>query len=161
MTAKINLKILVATMTGTALMVAEDIGDFCKANKINISINEMEEFNLNELSTLKNPILVCSSTYGQGDVPDNAQNFYNDLINTSPNLSHINYALFGLGDSTYKDTFAFGGKKFDKLLLSLNAKRIGNAFYHDASEGTLPEEVGVKWFQKNIFSYIQNTQRQE
>ena len=32
MTSKVSLKILVATMTGTALMVAEDIGEFCKEN---------------------------------------------------------------------------------------------------------------------------------
>ncbi len=154
MTSKVGLKILVATMTGTALMVAEDIGEFCKENNINISIDEMENLDLKDLSNCKTPILICSSTYGQGDVPDNSQNFYNTLKIESPNLSHINYALFGLGDTTYKDTFAFGGKKFDKLLFSLSAKRIGKPFYHDASDGTLPEEVAVIWFKDNIFNLI-------
>ena len=30
---------------------------------------------------------------------------------------------------TYKDTFAYGGKKFDHLFLELKANRIGEPFY--------------------------------
>ena len=45
-------------------------------------------------------------------------------LKSSPDLSHINYLLFGLGDMTYKDTFAQGVGKFDDLFFSLNAKRI-------------------------------------
>ena len=146
-----NILILVATMTGTALMVAEDVADYCNNNDIETRILEMDNININELINNKYPVLVCSSTYGQGDVPDNAQNFYNDLKKKSPDLSHIKYALFGLGDlDTHRDTFAFGGKKFDKILSSLGAKRIDNPYYHDASEGSLPEEVAVEWFKKNI-----------
>ena len=156
-----KLDIFVASMTGTALIVADEIVDVCKEKNIQPKILEIDNIEYDLLLHQKEPILIISSTYGQGDVPDGSRNFYDSLKTHSPNLEHIKFAVFGLGDMTYKDTFAFGGKKFDKLLLSLNAKRIGNAFYHDASEGTLPEEVGVKWFQKNIFSYIQNTQRQE
>ena len=146
-----NILILVATMTGTALMVAEDIADYCNNNNIETRILEMDNININELIDNKYPVLVCSSTYGQGDVPDNAKKFYNDLKENSPDLSHIKYALFGLGDlATHRDTFAFGGKKFDKILSSLGAKRIDNPYYHDASEGSLPEEVAVEWFKKNI-----------
>ena len=146
-----NILILVATMTGTALMVAEDVANYCNNNDIETRILEMDNININELINNKYPVLVCSSTYGQGDVPDNAQNFYNDLKKKSPDLSHIKYALFGLGDlDTHRDTFAFGGKKFDKILSSLGAKRLNNPYYHDASEGSLPEEVAVEWFKKNI-----------
>jgi MioC protein len=150
-----NILILVATMTGTALMVAEDVADYCNNNDIETRILEMDNININELINNKYPVLVCSSTYGQGDVPDNAQNFYNDLKKKSPDLSHIKYALFGLGDlDTHRDTFAFGGKKFDKILSSLGAKRLNNPYYHDASEGSLPEEVAVEWFKKNIQSLL-------
>ena len=151
-----NILILVATMTGTALMAAEDIADYCNNNDIKTRILEMDNININELIDSKVPVLVCSSTYGQGDVPDNAQNFYNDLKKKSPDLSHIKYALFGLGDMTYRDTFAYGGKKISDLFNNLNAIQLGNAFYHDASDGTLPEEVAVKWFKKHIIKLIKN-----
>ena len=152
-----DILILVATMTGTALIAAEDIADFCNENDIKTKILEMDNIDINVLINSKFPILICSSTYGQGDVPDNAQDFYTNLKDKSPNLSHIKYALFGLGDMTYRDTFAFGGKKFSDLLESLNASKLGNPFYHDASDGTLPEEVAVEWFKNNIIEKIKNT----
>ena len=48
-------------------------------------------------------------------------------------------------------------KKFSDLLESLNASKLGNPFYHDASDGTLPEEVAVEWFKNNIIEKIKNT----
>jgi len=145
-----ELLILVATMTGTALMAAEDIAEYCNENNIDTTITEMDNTKINVLTDTSLPVLICSSTYGQGDVPDPAQEFYNDLKESSPDLSHIKYAVFGLGDMTYRDTFAYGGKKFSDLLDSLNATKIGNPFYHDASDGSLPEEVAVEWFINNI-----------
>ena len=74
-----ELLILVATMTGTALMAAEDIAEYCNDNDINTTITEMDNANINILIDNTHPVLICSSTYGQGDVPDPAQEFYNDL----------------------------------------------------------------------------------
>lgn len=149
-----KLLILVATMTGTALMAAEDIAEYCSENNIKTNIIEIDNIETNVLIDTKGPVLICSSTYGQGDVPDSAQEFYNKLKDLSPDLNHIRYALFGLGDMTYRDTFAYGGKKFSDLLDSLNATKIGDPFYHDASDGSLPEEVAVDWFANNIKEHI-------
>mgnify|MGYP000847662972 FL=1 len=149
-----KLLILVATMTGTALMAAEDIAEYCSENNIKTNIIEIDNIETNVLTDAKGPVLICSSTYGQGDVPDSAQEFYNKLKDLSPDLNHIRYALFGLGDMTYRDTFAYGGKKFSDLLDSLNATKIGDPFYHDASDGSLPEEVAVDWFANNIKEHI-------
>jgi MioC protein len=89
--------------------------------------------------------LVCTSTYGQGDVPDNARGLYEHLKATRPDLSKIRYGVFGLGDRTYAETFNFGGKRFDELLTELGAKRIGERHTHDASSGVLPEETALEW----------------
>ena len=146
-----KLVILVATMTGTAGIVADDISYHCKNENITTEIHEMDTIEPKIMLSYKDPILICSSTYGQGDVPDNAKKLYSFLKKDKPELSNIRYAIFGLGDlATHRDTFAFGGKKFDKILSSLGAKRLDNPYYHDASEGSLPEEVAVEWFKKNI-----------
>ena len=89
--------------------------------------------------------LICSSTYGQGDVPDNAQKLFADLEQKKPDLSRIVYGVIALGDRTYAQTFCFGGKSFDALLASLGARRVGEVLLHDASAGTIPEEVAVEW----------------
>ena len=65
--------------------------------------------------------LICTSTYGQGDVPDNARALYEDLQRKRPDLSKVRYGVFGLGDRTYAETFNFGGKRFDDILTELGA----------------------------------------
>jgi MioC protein len=89
--------------------------------------------------------LVVTSTYGQGDIPDNAKAFFEDLKAKRPDLSRVRYGVFGLGDRTYAETFNFGGKRFDELLAGLGARRIGERVQHDASSGVLPEEMAVEW----------------
>ena len=86
--------------------------------------------------------LVCSSTYGQGDVPDNAKNLYESLQTARPDLSGVQYGVIALGDRTYAETFCNGGRRFDAILAELGARRIGEIMLHDASAGTMPEEVG-------------------
>jgi MioC protein len=89
--------------------------------------------------------LVCTSTYGQGDVPDNAKALYEALCAHKPDLSGVRYGVFGLGDRTYAETYNFGGKRFDDILTELGATRIGDRLMHDASSGTLPEEIAIEW----------------
>jgi MioC protein len=91
--------------------------------------------------------LICTSTYGQGDVPDNARALYEHLQTARPDLSQVRYGVFGLGDRTYAETFNFGGKRFDDILTELGARRIGERHMHDASSGILPEETALEWCQ--------------
>ena len=107
---------------------------------------------LDELENIKN-LVICSSTYGQGDVPDGSQSFYDFLSNSKSNLAHLRYGVFALGDMTYAETFCFGGKKFDQALSQLNAQKVIDTFCHNASDGSLPEEHAPDWakdFLKNI-----------
>ena len=148
------IDIIVASMTGTALIVADEIVETCKEKNISALITEMDNITYEFLLEKNNPILIVSSTYGQGDVPDGSKIFYNGLKEHSPSLKHINYAVFGLGDMTYKDTFAFGGKKFEDLFDKLEAKQITKSYFHDASDGSLPEEEAVKWFNEKLVNVL-------
>ncbi len=87
----------------------------------------------------------ASSTYGSGDVPDNARALY-DSLDTQPKfLGHVRYGVMALGDRTYLQTFCFGGQKFDERLQGLGAQRVGEVWCHDASSGTLAEVEGTVW----------------
>lgn len=140
----LSLKILVGTMTGTAELVAEEIGDMLAEEGHEPEITPMDDLDASVFAD-GGVFLIVTSTYGQGDVPDNAMKLYEDLQAKKPDLSGIRYGVFSLGDRTYTDTFNFGGKKFDAVLSSLGAKRIGEMAMHDASAGTVPEEEGVEW----------------
>jgi MioC protein len=73
--------------------------------------------------------------------------FYSGLEQAAPDLGHVRYGVFALGDRTYVDTFCHGGQRFDELLAKLGATRLGEVMRHDASSGTMPEAVGLEWIQ--------------
>jgi MioC protein len=139
-----KLKILVGTMTNTAEYVAQAIQMDCADLVGEIDIVMMDGLDTSAFD--ENALyLICTSTYGSGDVPDNARGLY-DALDTQPKfLGHVRYGVIALGDRTYVQTFAFGGKKFDERLQGLGAHRIGDVWCHDASAGTMPEEEATAW----------------
>lgn len=139
-----KLKILVGTMTSTADYVAQTIQMDCAdlVEEIEITLMDGMEISVFDEDAL---YLICTSTYGSGDVPDNARQLYDSLDAQPKYLGHVKYGVIALGDRTYTQTFAFGGKKFDERLQGLGAQRIGEVFIHDASAGTMPEELGAAW----------------
>lgn len=139
-----NITILVGTMTGTAEIVAGDIKKALEPEGHAVAVLLMDNLKADVFSR-PGAFLVCTSTYGQGDVPDNARDFYNDLKETRPDLSGKLAGVIGLGDSTYADTFNFGGKQFEEILRSLGATLVGERLAHNASSGSLAEEDGVIW----------------
>ncbi|MEX0922668.1 MAG: flavodoxin domain-containing protein [Rhodovibrionaceae bacterium] len=141
-----SLKILVGTMTGTAELVAEEVSDVLSEAGWKVEMLLMDDLGP-EVFEAGGVYLICSSTYGQGDVPDNGQSFLEALKQAKPDLSGVRYGVIALGDMTYAQTFCFGGKTFDKELAALGARRIGEPMLHNASDGTLPEDEAGAWAQ--------------
>ncbi|HKB52592.1 MAG TPA: flavodoxin domain-containing protein [Ramlibacter sp.] len=139
-----KLVILVGTMTSTADYVAQAIQMDCADLVEQIEVRLMDGLDLTVFDE-DALYLICTSTYGSGDVPDNARQLYDSLDKQPKYLGHVRYGVIALGDRTYLNTFAFGGKKFDQRLQSLGAQRIGEVWCHDASAGTMPEELGTAW----------------
>ncbi|AJW97153.1 flavodoxin domain-containing protein [Burkholderia gladioli pv. gladioli] len=137
------ITILVATMSGTAEMVAEEMAGSLKEQSVRARIAMMDEVSIGELT--EGDYLICSSTYGTGDVPDNGKRLYESLRAHRPVLRGIRYGVFGLGDSVYPNTFCFGAKQFDELFSELGAVRIGSQFYHDRRSTVYPEDAAVEW----------------
>lgn len=140
----VAIKILVGTMTGTAEMVAQEVQTALEAAAHQATIEMMDGLDASVFSPGMT-FLICTSTYGNGDVPDNAQALFASLETERPNLSGITYGVIALGDRTYKETYCQGGLRFDALLTELGARRTGEVLQHDASSGTLPEEVAAQW----------------
>lgn len=142
-----KINILVGTMTGTAQMCAQEIELALDGEDLQVATLLMDKLDPSVFADRDAVYLVCTSTYGQGDVPDNAKALFEDLKAKRPDLSRVRYGVFGLGDRTYAETFNFGGKRFDEILSALGAERIGERYMHDASSGTLPEEIALEWAQ--------------
>jgi MioC protein len=142
-----KVTILVGTMTGTAQLCAQEMELALDDGETEVETVMMDNLDASVFSR-PSVFLICTSTYGQGDVPDNARALYEDLKQARPGLSHVRYGVFGLGDRTYAETFNFGGKRFDDILTELGARRIGERHMHDASSGILPEETALEWCQQ-------------
>jgi sulfite reductase (NADPH) flavoprotein alpha-component len=69
-------------------------------------------------------VLIVTSTYGEGEMPDNAQLFWQALsASTAPRLEQMHFAILAIGDTGY-DGFCQAGKFFDMRLEQLGAKRV-------------------------------------
>lgn len=143
-----NLSILIGSMTGTATSVAQTLQMGCADLVDHIELLPMDALGpevFGDGSSLRTLFLVCTSTFGAGDVPDNAQAFYAALDAEPRYLGHVVYGVVALGDQTYGDTFASGGRRFDARLQDLGARRAGDICVLDASSERAPEEEALQW----------------
>ncbi len=87
------------------------------------TLHDMGEFTLAELSAIKH-LLIITSTYGDGEPPDNAAELHAALhAADAPLLSSVHFAVLALGDSSYPD-FCKCGHDFDQRLAALGAQRL-------------------------------------
>lgn len=130
------------TETGNAELAAVEI-EAALSDLISCEFVSLTEL---ELSQLRNDTLlvVCCSTYGDGEYSDGADVFAEALNVTRPDLSMIKYAIFGLGDTTY-ETFNFASLNLSKLLQSLGATRVGEHGMHDASSADYVDSAAQSW----------------
>lgn len=139
-----DIKILVGTMTGTAELCAEEMCDAIEGAGHTAEMILMDELEA-DIFDPAHAYIICTSTYGHGDVPDNAKKLYESLQSKRPQLSGIRYGVFALGDITHGETFCWGGINFDKILNELQATRVGEIVKHDATSGELPEDQAGEW----------------
>ena len=119
----IPLLILFGSQTGTAEKIAKQIAKESKFFGCNSRVMDAAEHEKIDWSKETN-LLVVTSTYGDGDMPDNAQAFWDWLqTDAAKTLSHLNFSVLGLGDTNYEN-FCAAGKKIDARLETLGAKRI-------------------------------------
>jgi MioC protein len=149
-----KLKILVGTTTNTAECVAQAIGLDCADLIDPIEVVPMDNLTID---VFDEPalFLICTATYGSGDVPDNAQALLASLSSVPKPLTHVRYGVMALGDQgSYPMTFAMGGQRFDEKLQDLGAQRLGGIWTHDASSGTVPEDAGSAWCRAWLIEHL-------
>jgi MioC protein len=139
-----TIVLLVASMSGTAEMVADEMAQEIKRRGLIARVINMERANISLFGQYRT-FIVCSSTYGAGDIPDNGQAFFAEIADQDPDLTHIRYGLVGLGDMTYFTSFCGAGRKFDEIFSSLGAARIGDCLFHDAKSDIFADQAALQW----------------
>ncbi|WP_343561684.1 flavodoxin domain-containing protein [Kiloniella sp. b19] len=146
-----RLEFLYGTETGTAEFVCRDLQEALP--DIPSTIISLEDKSLDAFDTDTLHVIICS-TFGAGELPETAKPFYDRLTSTQPDLSHVRFAMFGLGDTDFDDTFGVGSELLMKALLASKATMIGERDVFDASGTDMPEDVAIPWL-KNILGRMQ------
>jgi MioC protein len=138
-----TVTILYGTESGNSEMVADDLCTALGRNGIKSEVFGMENYDVADLGTQK-LVIVVSSTYGEGDLPQTALPFFDALNEVRPDLSSMRFAAFGLGDSTY-ETYNRGIARLVAAFTDLGATQVGETGHHDADSGLDASEVAVSW----------------
>jgi MioC protein len=138
-----RIGIFVATMTGLAEICAEEIEIALQAADFEPTVALMDGLGVDAFDPY-DMLLIVSSTYGHGDIPDNGQSLF-EALESGADLSGKKYAIFALGDRTYADTFCAAGDRWDAAISACGATRFIDVERHDASSGTLAEDVAGAW----------------
>ncbi|KAJ5575815.1 hypothetical protein N7535_002741 [Penicillium sp. DV-2018c] len=138
-----SILILYGSETGNAQEVAEELGALTERLHFATHVFELNQCKPEDLSSYTLTIFVTSTT-GQGDFPANARTFWKSLLLKklpATYLKGINFACFGLGDSSYpkygrsllyyydlqwliNGRFNWAIRKLQKRLLQLSANEI-------------------------------------
>ncbi len=134
------LTILFGSQTGSSESLAKRAAKEAGKRGFAATVMDMAQFDLAKLAAEKN-LLVITSTYGEGDPPDNAKALH-AALRDSPDmpLSGLRFSVCALGDRNYNQ-FCRCGQDFDSFLERLGAKRAAPRVDCDVDY----EEPYTKW----------------
>ncbi|OAV51026.1 flavodoxin domain-containing protein [Enteractinococcus helveticum] len=149
-----KIQILYGTESGNAELLAMDLEEHISSEgDHDVELADLQEFEVDALNPETYYIIACS-THGEGELPYTAQGFYENLVEASPNLEGLHYAMFGLGDRFYEDTYSQGSEVLDTKLTELGATRVGEYGRHDASSlEVTPSDAALEWLPQALAAF--------
>lgn len=146
-----DLSIFVGSVYGNAEQTAEEVKQALDSKGINSRL--YLEPNIEDFIKAKR-VLVISSTTGQGDVPDNLDPLIVELRERGALMQSKPFAVVGLGDSSYGDTYCGAGRQIFDLLEALQGNPVAELLEVDACETLEPETVVVPWVVEQLQALI-------
>ena len=118
------LTVLYGSQSGNCEALSKDIRKYGKSQGFEAKLHELDAFDRSTLGDIKHLIILCS-TFGEGDPPDNAVEFFNWLMSEeAPQLPEtLNFSVCGLGDSSYT-YYNKAATNIDTRLAELGATRV-------------------------------------
>ena len=126
---------------GSAEYVGEQLAEQLVTQGITTEVHDQPNFSqINQENTIW---LLCTSTYGAGDYPENLLSFVED-INQVNDLKGLKFSVIGLGDTSY-DTYNLAGHNLEQLLVSKGAHCIAERLELNILDEELPEDTALAW----------------
>ena len=122
-TAALSATVLYGTQTGNSKKVASQLHAALQAKGVNASLFNLKDYRPQNLKK-ETRVYFVVSTQGNGEPPDEARAFYKFLQDKrAPRLEQLDYAVLGLGDSSYEE-FCQAAVALDARLTELGAKSV-------------------------------------
>ena len=113
-------KVYFATITGNNEDVADVIVETFQNESVEVTKEDIQLVDPQDISSTDTDIVVVVPyTFDKGSLPDEALDFYEDLVDTD--LSGIVYGVSGSGDDFYGDDFAVAIDKFEQQFEKMGA----------------------------------------
>jgi sulfite reductase (NADPH) flavoprotein alpha-component len=136
------ITIIYGTQTGNSEAMAEEAAATAKKHGMAPKVLDMGDIELLDLAQQER-ILVVTSTYGEGEMPDNAHVVWEEITaGDAPKFENTFFSVLALGDTSY-DKFCEAGKLWDSRLAELGATRIVDRVDCDVDF----EEPGNEWIE--------------
>ena len=117
-----SLAVFFGSQTGNALGLAEKTAKKAAAYGLDAKVIDMDGYDPASFASNKR-VLIITSTWGEGEMPDNADNLWNQTVSAKPGLAGVHYSVCAIGDSSY-DEFCKAGTDWDDKFSELGAKSI-------------------------------------
>ena len=146
-----SLHILFGTQTGNSESLAHDCASLAANAGMAAEVLDMGSVSAADVATMER-IVIITSTYGEGEHPDNAQALYNAMTATdAPSLEGKFFSIVSLGDSSY-DLFCEAGKQWDAVLEERGATRA-----HDRVDCDVDfEDPFEEWASEALLLYLRS-----
>jgi sulfite reductase (NADPH) flavoprotein alpha-component len=136
----IPLSVCFGSQTGTAEGLAKRVAREASKRGFAPTLHDLASVTPASLSG-EHSLLVVTSTYGDGEPPDNAKALWKALsAGDAPRLEKLRFAVCGIGDSSYARFCGFA-RDLDARLAALGATRVVGR----ADCDTDPEETFLRW----------------
>ncbi|CAM3050788.1 flavodoxin domain-containing protein [Skermania piniformis] len=138
-----SVVVLVGSEMGTAELAADAIAKTLARDHA-VSVHDMYHAKVELTRRASFVVLVCS-TYGTGEFPTGAEMFFDVFDTDRPDLTGLRFAVFGLGDSVYGDTFNRAGEMAAEKFAACGAVQVGEHARHDASTEVRVVDMAQEW----------------
>ena len=118
-----SLTVLYGSQTGNSEGLANDVAALAAGHGMQAEVFDMAVYTPEQFAAADR-ILIITSTYGEGEMPDNAINLWKAMsADTAPKLENLFYSILALGDTSY-DLFCQAGIDWTNRLNELGATAV-------------------------------------
>lgn len=132
-----RVAVLFGTESGNAGDVAEELALALEDAGFEAATLDMEEAGAGIFAE-ELAVVICTSTFGEGELPFGAEELYEAVSGERPELGALRFAVCALGDSAYPD-FCEAGRTWSQLLRGLGAVEVVERYEID--EGPSEEDL--------------------